>query len=696
MNILQILPELKSGGVETGVVDLTKELIAKGHKAVVISAGGSLVGLVEKIKGIHYKLPVDKKNPVTIIKMVREIINIIKKEKIDIVHARSRVPAISAFFACYFKQVPLVTTCHGYYSKHFFSQIMGWGKLIIVPSEIIAKHMIEDFGTPRSRIRLIPRGVNLEAFEYNQNCAKEKKEYTIGVIARITPLKGHAYFLRAIAKIVKTMPNVKVFIVGDAPENKKKYKMELMTMVNRLSIARYINFLGTRSDIPKVLSTMDLLVLPTITPEAFGRVIIEAFACGVPVVATKVGGIVDIIKHEKNGLLIPPADHNAMAEAMTRILKDRKLAADLAQQARQDVERNFSLEKMYKKTITVYEEAKSKINILVIKIGAVGDVILSVPALAAIRRHFPKAKITILVGAKSREIAANCPYVDELIVFNDVDKKNTIKKICDVSRQLRREYFDMSIDLQNNRTSRLLALFSVSPRRIGYKTSKFDMLLTDKVRGARARIAPVEHQFKLLEVLGIKGADPALELFPSEEEKRNIEKVLDAEWVSEKQILVGINIGSSIKWQTKRWPPDNIIKLCRKFSQKDIRIVITGSKNEMPLAENLVTAFKSKPINMTGRTTLMELAWLIKKCNLFITADSAPLHIAVAMKTPCIALFGPTDPTRHLQPVPTVTVIRKGLRCSPCYKKNCRNLRCMERITVEEVYETAMKILETK
>ncbi|MFH0731369.1 MAG: lipopolysaccharide heptosyltransferase II [Candidatus Omnitrophota bacterium] len=697
MNILQVLPELKSGGVETGVVDLNKELVKKNHKSVVISAGGTLVEKIVKAGGIHYELQVDRKNPLTILGMVGKICDVIKKEDIDIIHARSRAPAFSSFLASYRENVPFITTCHGYYSNHLLSRVMGWGKFVIVASHVIAKHMIEDFGVPRERIRLIPRGVDLEKFEYTPlSSRKEHAGFTIGVIARITPLKGHKHFIRAMSKVVRTIPNAKALIIGEAPAKKEKYKLELEALVKRLSLSKNIIFLGKRDDIPQLLKTFDLLVLPTTTPEAFGRTIIEAQATGVPVIATKVGGVVDIIRHEKSGLLVAPCDWSAMSEAIIRIFKDAKLAQGLTEQARQDVEKEFNLEKMFNRTIGVYEEAKNKISILIIKISAIGDVVLSIPSLSALRKHFNKAKIVMVVGAKARKIVSNCPYVDELVIFDDAHQKGKLKKVLDIATGLRREHFDMVIDLQNNRTSRLLGFLSMAPRRIGFKNKRLDFLLTDKADGAKLKVSPVEHQFVLLRSLGIQSAPGGLELFPSESEQQKIDKVLQNEWVGEKQILIGINIGSSVNWHTKRWDTDNFIKLCRKFSQEGVRVVITGSDDDTRIAEKVISLTETKPINMVARTTLMELASLIKRCNLFISGDSAPLHIACAVSTPCIGLFGPTDSNRHLVPSGSVVSIQKQLPCSPCYRRMCKNAKCMQMISVDEVFEAAMKMLKLK
>ena len=304
MNVLQILPELKSGGVERGTVDLAKFLKRNNHVSIVVSAGGPLVGDLTSAGVIHYALPVHKKSPLSVIRCVKAVAKIVDKEKVDIIHARSRVPAVIAFFVSRRTSVPFVTTCHGFYSKNLLSRIMGWGKLVIVGSHIIGKRMRDDFGTPHHKIRLIHRGVNLEEFKWRDvEPANSKQEIIIGMIGRITPIKGHALFLRAMARVTRVFSNVKIQIIGDAP--KPQYKEELLSLTRRLGLTHNVQFLGTRYDIPELLSKMNVLVVPSVGEEAFGRVAIEAGACGVPVVATRMGGLVDIIDQEKDGLLIP-------------------------------------------------------------------------------------------------------------------------------------------------------------------------------------------------------------------------------------------------------------------------------------------------------------------------------------------------------------------------------------------------------
>ncbi|MCI0480164.1 MAG: glycosyltransferase, partial [Candidatus Dadabacteria bacterium] len=164
MNILQVLPTLDIGGVETGTIDLARYLVKKGHKAIVVSDGGKLVRELENIGSRHYKLPIGKKSIFNIIRMIGELSDIIRREDIDIIHARSRVPALIAYFAARSTGRVFITTAHGYYKNPVMSAPMGWGKYVIVASNVIARHMTESFNVARERIRMIPRGVDLNIF----------------------------------------------------------------------------------------------------------------------------------------------------------------------------------------------------------------------------------------------------------------------------------------------------------------------------------------------------------------------------------------------------------------------------------------------------------------------------------------------------------------------------------------------------
>ena len=699
MKILQVLPELNVGGVETGTVDLAKYLVDHGHQSVVVSNGGELVSDLEAAGTRHYALPVHKKSLWLMIKCVTALRAIIQNEKADIVHARSRVPAWIAYFACRGTQAAFITTCHGYYGNRVFSQVMGWPKLVIVPSRVIGRHMMEHFGTLSNSIRYIPRSVDVEKFRVQRPVIEGKSFFTVTIVGRLTPLKGHTFFLRAMAKVVRAMPNIRVWIIGDAPAAKQSYKAELQVLTHRLGIQEHVEFLGNRKDVPQLLAQTDVLVLSTVTQEAFGRVILEAQAAGVPVVATSVGGVVDIIDNGRTGLLVMPKDPDGMANAVMRVLNDKKFAAQLTGAARQKLQENFTLGHMASQTLKVYEELLNSLNILVIKISATGDVVLVTASLKALREKYPRAKIYCLVGRESRKILQSCPYLDGLIIDDTRQNSKGWINAIRLSHRLRKYRFDKIVDFQNSRKSHLLAFLSFPRESYGYDNGKWSGLLTNPLKQYRNDIPAVDHQFQLLQTMGITTPkELALELWPSEKDRKYAQELLDAEWLGNVTRIVGINIAASQKWQTKNWPMEYIARLCDLLSGKSIRVLITGMEKDKPLAEQLLAQTKSKPAVFVGRTDILQLAALIERCKVYITPDSAPLHVAAAMRAPLIAFFGPTDSRRHRPPARDMIILEKKPACAPCYSPRCLIMThaCMRDITPDEVAGKIESLMGTR
>lgn len=696
MRIMQILPELNVGGVETGTVDFAKYLVENGHESVVVSFGGGLVDKLLKNGSRHYQLPVHQKSLFTAFKMVQKVREIILKEKIQIVHARSRVPAWIAYFACRKTQALFITTCHGFYRNRIFSQVMGWPKMIIVPSEAIARHMIDQYKVPQENIRCIPRSVDLTRFNPAIKKVKSDGNCVIAILGRITPLKGHPYFLQAMAKVVRHIPYAKIWIIGDAPAKKMEYRQELETLATRLGIKGNVDFMGNRQDIPELLAQVDVLCFSSVEPESFGRAIVEAQAMKVPVVATKVGGVIDIIDDELTGFLVLPKDPEAMAEKVLYLLKNKKAAQKMAEAALEKIHQKFTLKQMAQSTLEVYEELLLKLNILVIKISAIGDVVLVTASLKALRKKFPQAKIYCLVGSESRKILHNCPYLDGIVSYDHKNEDKGPLKLWKLSKKLRAYRFDKVIDFQNNRKSHLLAFLSMAQETLGFKNKKWSRLLTNPLVKYEQHIPAVEHQFQLLQALGINyRPNTRLELWPAKKDESYVEQFFTEEWLANAKQIVGINISASEKWPSKNWPAEYIVELCDKLALQNIRVILTGMDKDRPLAQFILKNAKSKPTNGVGKTDILQLAALIGRCQVYVTPDSAPLHVAAAVNIPVISLFGPTDHKRHVPPADKLIINQVPLPCSPCYSGICKikTHECMKQISPDIVLKQIESVL---
>jgi len=705
MKVLQIVPQMEVGGVETGTLDVAQALVQRGHQALVISHGGALVPRLEQLGARHWLLSVHRKSPLAAWAMVRAVSRIILDERVDVIHARSRVPALIGYLAWRRAaralaltegrdRLPVfVTTCHGFYRPHWFSFPATWGRAVIAVSDAMARHLLDRFGVTPEQLRMIPRGVDLTRYPFRDIAQDPPRPlWTIGIIGRLTPIKGHAPLLKAMAAVVKLVPKVLLLVVGDAPPEKAAYEQELRRLVEQLGLEKVVSFVGRRDDIPSLLAATDLLVMPSTYHEGFGRVVIEAGAAGVPVIATRVGGVVDVLEDHRTGLVVPPNDPAALSHAIVRLLKDRPFAAGLARAFRATIEQEFSLERMIDRTLAVYDEAARVLRIVVLKFGAVGDVVLITPSLRALRARFPKAHLTVVVGRESRELLQRCPYLDGLVVF-DRARDGTPWGLWRLGEQLRRAQADLVVDFQNNRLSHWLGVLSGAPLRYGYGGRRWSGLLTHRAVEPAAPTPPVEHQFRVLDMLGIRGADPSLALWPSEEDARAAQRLLEQHWVPDGIPLVGIHLGGSERWHSKRWPPEYAAQLIdRLASQRRIRAVLTGSPRDLALAQQIARMTKAKPVLAVGRTSLMELAALIGRCRCFVVADTAPLHIAAALGVPTVALFGSTDPARHAPPSSTLRVLRQPLPCAPCYRPACYrvgrgHMECMRALTVDRVYE---------
>jgi len=362
VRVVQLLPELNEGGVERGVVELSRELVKRGVESVVVSAGGRLASQIEDDGGSHIKFDVCSKNLLTVPSRIHHLRKLIKEIGPDILHARSRVPAWLTYLANR-GQRPFVTTVHGFNSVNAYSRIMTRGDRVICVSGAIREYIQKHYQVTDDKITVIPRGIDLELFNpdhldktFVEQFRKEYQldgRFIVTTVGRITQLKDYETFIRAIALLRRDIPHVCGLIVGGVHQDKSSYFSALKKLVAELKIEDLVRFTGSQKKIAEIYSLSDVVAICSKKPESFGRTAAEAVAMNVPVVATDHGGVLDIVSPGVTGFLFEP-------ENVNMLVKNILLCQGLATyNFRSFVEARFSLQQMVDATYKVYQNQSS-------------------------------------------------------------------------------------------------------------------------------------------------------------------------------------------------------------------------------------------------------------------------------------------------------------------------------------------------
>lgn len=369
--ILQILPELNSGGVERGTVEITQAIAREGWKPLVISAGGGMITSISHAGGEHILLPVKEKKILTMIHNIGRISDIIRKRNVSVVHARSRVPAWSAYYAAKRCGVPFITTFHGVYGltgpgKKTYNSIMTRGEKIIAVSRFIQKHLIEEYGIDHSKISVIQRGADLSIFNPERVTpgimAKMAQDWMLPdehvplilMPARLTRWKGHEVLIRALGKLPHR--NFLCLMVGDTV-GAGEYVDEMTKIVHEMKLEGHVRFVGKTKNMTEAYALADIVVAPSTLPEAFGRVAVEAQAMGKIIVTTDHGGAQETVVPNKTGFLVQPGSVDALAATLEVVLDmSVPMRYDIGNAAISHVWDHFSVATMQQKTIALYRQ----------------------------------------------------------------------------------------------------------------------------------------------------------------------------------------------------------------------------------------------------------------------------------------------------------------------------------------------------
>ena len=363
--VLHLTTHLNIGGITSYIKLLVKEMQNMSYEFFVGSSGGTQEKTLQE-QGVHcLTLNIRTKSELSpkVYAAILPLIQFIRKERIDLIHAHTRVTQVLSWWVQQFTGIPYVSTCHGFYKRRLGRRLLpAWGDQAIAISIPVGEALVRDFQLKSEKVTTILNAIDIVELE-NRYREKDPKVIrlehnilqenpVIGIVARVVEDKGHEFFLRAAAELINTsFPSLKVLIVGDGP-----YLPTVRELAKRLGIEKSTFFFGSINDVTYALAIIDIFVLPAIWREGFGLSIIEAMAVGKPVIVTNIWALNELVQNRVNGLLVNPKDVDALAGAVSELLQNRSLYEKISKNGYEMVKREFSIAKMAQRMDQLYQQ----------------------------------------------------------------------------------------------------------------------------------------------------------------------------------------------------------------------------------------------------------------------------------------------------------------------------------------------------
>ncbi len=337
-------------------------------------------------------------------------------------------------------------------------------------------------------------------------------------------------------------------------------------------------------------------------------------------------------------------------------------------------------------------------NIIVRMPNWIGDLVMATPILSDLRKAYPKARITAMCRSPIAELLREDPEIDELFCFSKTSGFGRRAERRNVIEKLRKGEYDLGILLTHSFSSAWWFWLGKVKVRLGYECNGRKLLLTDSLPfpdNIQNQHLVVTYKM-LLEPLGIPVSDTPPRLYLTPKEIHDAQTLLRQQGIPDGAMVVGINPGATYG-SAKCWLPERFREVTERLLRDDnVYVVYFGDQNTVHLVKEICAGLPSRVINLAGLTTLRELSSIISNCDVILTNDSGPMHIADAIGTPMVALFGSTSEI-VTGPYRSGTIIHKHVECSPCYQRSCHiDFRCMKRIEADEVYNAIIKYLKIK
>lgn len=346
-------------------------------------------------------------------------------------------------------------------------------------------------------------------------------------------------------------------------------------------------------------------------------------------------------------------------------------------------------------------------NILIVKTSAIGDVVHTLPVLNALRAHFPEARIFWLVEEAAADVVMGHKAVDRVLVskrkqwiaqWKNGRKREAIKNFLGFARDLRETRFDLLIDLQSLLKSGIFVFLARAQRKIGFGKGMEHaecsyIFLNERIPPVDMDQHAVVRELQLLRAIGIEAKEIAFDFPVDEHNRKEADSLLIGHGIDLKKDMVAINPMTT--WPTKHWYGNRFRQVAERLIAGGTQVVFTGGPQDAFAIDEIKADVVAGNVNLAGKTSLKTLAALYERAKLLLTTDTGPMHVASAVGTPVVALFGPTAPWRTGPYGDRHHVLRTGIPCSPCLKRQCEfgTTACMDGISVEAVLETINKVL---
>lgn len=613
----------------------------------------------------------------------------------------------------------------------------------LLSEKVVCSSNIVSTMFPKStKITVLPHGIDLNEFSPDISSKGIKEELgvsgsLVSMITRLAPWKGVEVFIKAARFLDK---DVKCAIIAEPVVGKERYALKLEKIIERLGLKERVLIKSEEyKNISKVMAASDIVVHASFRPEAFGLIIIEAMATGKPVIASKVGGPLEIIKDGIDGVLIEPRNPRVLAAAISDLLANPDRAEEIGRKAREKVIEKFdlrgyacSLDKIFKETLDEYSLKCARISlgknrllkisaplvkslvpvtakhqninkdaikrIMVIQLFGMGDLICSLPLLEMLKKYFNHSRITLLVDRKLNELTCLFGSNYEVIGCG----KGILSKFKIIS-DIRKNRFDLVIILNPLFQGAWISYLSRAKYRSGYvrdyegiqNIEKLSCLLTHPITPADKPMHDMQRYLDIAESLGIEIADTSFKVFIPEKAVKWADAFLQGNAVKENDFILGINPHAG--WESKCWDTQRFSEVADIMREKyNSRVIFFGSSAAGDIARiNLIKfSLKHQTIFAAGKTDIPELAALLKRCSIFLTNDSGPMHLAAALGINMVALFGPSDVRKFgYEKENIINITANDSFCRP-YSLN--DGACMKSIEVKEVINAIETLLRNK